>query len=442
MHPGSEIDAKATLGISGIREDAEVSGIQGFIRLKPDDDSVALANHVILILDLTASMRGNLEALQSSLEQIVGKLQTDRDKCTIIGFGGVTPTTNPEGAKVLREFVRINDLIGNIPELKIMPGTTDFESGLKVTSKVVKKLKVQYGDGHPNLGNESMQWNAHNHIAIFMTDGKNYGKKPWKAVEQLMEENVTLHTIGLREKIDKDVRANLMRMAKIGSGGFSFSRTMDEFHGKVETLLRLTLNAVTKPTTLKLFTQPDVQLNYATILGHPEQYADGENPEFNLPALKSDDRKILLFELELNKAYPKNTRVPLLECSSNPDYFGAEGVLVTTPVMPTKNFLSLLARGPNADLKVHLLMHQVENNLENALKEAVDNDNIDGFKAEASTSLENARERVEESFAKHPKRSILLERIETLMENIQKEETIADPKEFFSAIYAIMRTTR
>jgi len=442
MHPGSKIDAKATLGISGIREDAEVSGIQGFIRLKPDDDSVALANHVILILDLTYSMKGNLEALQSSLEQIVGTLQTDRDKCTIIGFGGETTTTNPEGAKVLAEFQRINDLKGNIPELKIMPGTTDFKCGLKVTSKVVKKLKILYGDGHPNRGNESMEWNAHNHIAIFMTDGKNYGNKPWQAVKQLMEENVTLHTIGLREKIDKKVRTTLMKMAKIGCGGFSFSRSMEEFHEKVERLLVLTLNAVTKPTTLELFTEPDVQLNYATILGHPEQYADGENPEFNLPALKSDDRKILLFELELNKAYPKNTRVPLLKLSSNPNYFDVEDVQVNTTAMPTKNFLSLLARGPNADLKVHLLMHQVENNLENALKEAVDNDNIDGFKAEASTSLENARERVEESFAKHPKRSILLERITTLMESIQKEETIADPKEFFSAIYAIMRTTR
>ena len=87
-------------------------------------------------------------------------------------------------------------------------------------------------------------------------------------------------------------------------------------------------------------------------------------------------------------------------------------------------------------------MHQIENKLEKALGEAVEKDNIDDFKAMASTSLQNAMERVEEEFAKHPKRPILIENITELRENIQSAETITDPKEFFSAIYAIMRTTR
>ena len=76
------------------------------------------------------------------------------------------------------------------------------------------------------------------------------------------------------------------------------------------------------------------------------------------------------------------------------------------------------------------------------LEEAVDKDNIDGFKAKASTSLQNAMERVEEEFAKHPKRPILIEHITILKESIQSAETITDPREFFSTIYAIMRTTR
>ena len=109
---------------------------------------------------------------------------------------------------------------------------------------------------------------------------------------------------------------------------------------------------MTKPTTLRFQTQPDVELNYATILGHPEQYSSEENPEFILPALKQNERKILLFELELNKAYPKNSRVPLIELTSTPNYFDDDAILVSTPVMPAKNFLKLLSRGPNADLKV------------------------------------------------------------------------------------------
>ena len=442
MHPTSKIDAKPTLGVSGIRELASKSGVQGFIRVKPDDDCVPLANHVILILDLTASMSRNLGALQSSLEQIVEKLQTDRDKCTIIGFAGRTMTTNPDGATVFAKFMRINELMGNIPEMKIMGGTTDFICGLNKAHQVVKDLQDEFHDEYPNHGNESMQWNAHNHVAIFMTDGKNYGNVPWQAVGKLKEESVTLHTIGLRKQIDKVVRKNLMKMAKIGSGGFSFSRTMEEFHDRVETLLGLTLNAVTKPTTLRLQTQPDVQLNYATILGHPEQYSNEENPEFILPALKQNERKILLFELELNKAYPKNSRVPLIELTSNPNYFDDDAILVSTPVMPAKNFLTLLSRGPNADLKVHLLMHQVESNLENALKEAVESDSIDDFKAKAAVSLKGAMKTVESGFSKHPKRPILEEHIATLNEKIQTAETISDPSEFFSTIYAIMRTTR
>ena len=87
----------------------------------------------------------------------------------------------------------------------------------------------------------------------------------------------------------------------------------------------------------------------------------------------------MLFELELNKAYPKNSRVPLIELTSNPNYFDDDAILVSTPVMPAKNFLTLLSRGPNADLKVHLLMHQVESNLENALKE--------GFREKAEINI-------------------------------------------------------
>ena len=441
MIPETMVEANAILAFSGIGEEKSNSKVNGFIRIKSVDGKIQLPNHIILILDLSASMHKYLPALRESIKKIVERLNVHNDKCTILGFAG------KEGLKRFCEFTPVSELSSNfskyIPkDLSTLRGTTDFDEGVKFAIKVCEDLEYEYDDDYPNMGNISMRWNEHNHIAIFMTDGKNYGRVPWDNSSRLADKGVTLHTVGLRQEIDRKVRDTLMKMATKGRGGFNFSRTSEEFHDKVQTLLELSLGAVTKPAKLSLNSASGVIINSASILGHPEQNSKDANPVFEFPAMLPGERKILLFEVTVIEGYPKNTRAPLLSYTMAPNYLNTEDNDILVPVMPREAHLGLLKRGPNADFRVHLLMQRIEQSLSEALDLAAKEDDIYKFKHIAMKSLSDAEETIEKGFATHPKRTILSEKINELKEQISKADTILDPKAFFSTIYAIMRTTR
>lgn len=438
----SSIDSKTTLGISGIGEGVEKSHVLGFIRLKAGDDAVALPNHVILVLDLSLSMSGHIKQLKESIKRVIDRMQPHRDKCTIIGFAGET--------KVICKFARIGDLQdeffskgGAAESITVMNGTTDFKAGLQKTISIVDELASMYPLGCESIGNEIMEWVVHNHITIFMTDGKNYGNVPWSSAEQLATRHVTLHTVGLTSKdIDKNVRKILLKMARLGGGGFNFSKTIEEFDKKVNTLLELSLDAVTRPAILRISPADDVKLINSTMLGHFEQHSEEANPEFVFPALKATDRKILLFTAQITKAFSKNSRVKLLNFSMEPNYLDNSDTEVMVSVMPKKNYILLMKKGINAELKVHMLMYNLEREINDELENAAEIDNISMFKAKVQSILDRTMELVEKSFNKHPKRSMLEENITALKLGIEESKTIVDPKEFFSTIYALMRTTR
>lgn len=439
MLTANSIDCKTTLGFSGIAENSEKSHVQGFIRLKPSEDARILPNHVILILDLSLSMAGNISSLKESIKLIIDRLETLRDKCTIIGFAGET--------KLFCEFMSIQSLHKEfdsivIKQLSTLEGTTDFKAGVNKTISTMDRLAMSYPPNCASKGNEVMELNAHNNIAIFMTDGKNYGNVPWAAVDELANQQVTLHTVGLSKNIDKEVRQTLLKMARIGGGGFNFSKTIADFHKKVDTLLDLSLNAVTKPAKLQISPRPEVTIINSTIIGHPEQASTETVPKFVFPALKAGERKILLFNAEITKPYLRNERVPLLTLSMIPDYLVDSKTDISVSVMPMKNFLNNLSKGINADLRVHMLMKEVDDDIEHHLDSAGKADNIDMFKNNVKVSLNKAIERIETSFQKHPRRVTLLEHITQLSNLIDEANTIVDPKEFFSTIYAVMRTTR
>ena len=287
-----------------------------------------------------------------------------------------------------------------------------------------------------------MRWNEHNHIAIFMTDGRSYGGVPWDNTERLADKGVTLHTIGIRKEIDSRVRTWLMKMARKGRGGFNFSKNVVEFHDKVRTLLELSLGAVTKPAKLSLEPASGVKINSASILGHPEQNTKETNPNFDFPALRPGERKIVMFDITVTEPHIRNTMVPLIRYKIEPNYLDSVDNEILVPVMPKEIHTGILTRGPNADFRVHLLMQRIERDLTEALDNAAKTNEMSEFKKSAMASLSAAEETIERSFGAHPKRSILSEKISELKEQISLASTIVDSKAFFSTIYAIMRTTR
>ena len=145
-----------------------------------------------------------------------------------------------------------------------------------------------------------------------MTDGRDYGKVPWEQCEALADNGVTLHTIALNSnEINADVRKKLMKMAKIGGGGFNFCRTVETFHLKVDQLLNMSLAAVCPPTKFSLSLRSGTELIMATLLEHIEQMPSGEelvNPEFTLPAMRRDIEKSSTFEQKLVR---HKARVPI-----------------------------------------------------------------------------------------------------------------------------------
>lgn len=438
MTEGGRIDCQVTFGINGIMADKSNSSDFGFLRLKGTDRAVTLPNHVILILDLSLSMANSIDALTDSIHRIVHRLQKNRDKVSIIGFGGASRTfVDYQGVdEILYTFEKVKSEIGTLK------GTTDFNAGLVEALNLIERRKQEFPLGSMRVGNMNMDWDGHNHIAIFMTDGKNYGNVPWNSVEKMSISSVTLHTVGISKSIDKKVRKTLLKMAHLGGGGFNFSKTISDFHEKVKTLLDLSLNAVTKPGILTLVARPGVIIENANLLGHPEQDSEAASPKFVFPAMTRTDRKFVLFNLRVSEMHNKNVRIPLFDVTMSPDYLENSVETATITVVPKMPYLESLKRGPNADWVVHSLTRKIEIDIHLALEKSQKMDDISMFKADVKGCLEQAILRINKQMAKHPKQSFLLEKINNLSEQINASDTIQDPKEFFSSIAALMRTTR
>ena len=220
MTEGGRIDCQVTFGINGIMADKSNSSAFGFLRLKGTDRAVTLPNHVILILDLSLSMANSIDALTDSIHRIVHRLQKNRDKVSIIGFGGASRTfVDYQGVdEILYTFEKVKSEIGTLK------GTTDFNAGLVEALNLIERRKQEFPLGSMRVGNMNMDWDGHNHIAIFMTDGKNYGNVPWNSVEKMSISSVTLHTVWHLQKHRQKGQKNLTKNGASWRWWFQFQQ--------------------------------------------------------------------------------------------------------------------------------------------------------------------------------------------------------------------------
>ena len=438
------LDVKVEFGFPVLAADKENVQTAGYIRIKPSDSAVSMPNHVILILDLSLSMNKNLSSLRESIEIIVNRLTPYYDKCTIIGFSGDT-----------KEFCRFtsvkalqDDLSDYVPKpLNVVSGTTNFKNGLEKAIRTIDELKIDFS-GVPPKGNETFEWNSHNHVAIFMTDGRDYGNVPWNVSQSLAERGVTLHTIALNStEINADVRRKLMKMAKIGGGGFNFCKTVGQFHSKVDQLLNMSLGAVCPPTKFSIWVKEGVEFTMLTLLEHVEQkIEDGgglELPVFTLPALRPDDRKIIYFQAKVGPSHSPGEIVCLFEYEQEPNLLAEpDQVSAEIAVVPFEAFKKAASRGLNADMRVFILLHNLESELEIALEQATSVNDISGFKGKATSALQNCKLKLDSQLSRNPRRDEVGEFIERFLIALEDADTVEDPSVFFSTLYAEMRTRR
>jgi uncharacterized protein YegL len=438
----STLDVETKFGFPVLAGGQENAQVTGYVRIKPSDDATAMLDHVVLVLDLSFSMADQLTPLRESVKKIIGRLKPNYDKITVIGFAGIT--------KEFCTFESVREVQGNLeaylpPNLPKLSGRTDFQAGIYLALKIVKKLKEN--GGKPNIGNESFRWVDHNHTVIFMTDGRDYGKVPWEQCEELANNGVTLHTIALNSnEINADVRKKLMKMAKIGGGGFNFCRTVETFHHKVDQLLNMSLAAVCPPTKFSLSLRSGTELILATLLEHIEQMPSGAQlakPEFTLPAMRRDDRKIIYFRAKIGPAQSEGTNYRLFDFLQSPNLLSSPDTSYgAIPVAPLEVFKGAVKQGLNGDLRVFILLHSLESKLEQALEEAASNDDVKGFKTKAKLALMESKEQLEKTLSRNDRSGVVKEFINGFLEALEGAETVEDPSIFFNTLYAEMRTRR
>lgn len=438
----STLDIKTEFGFPVLAGGQENAQVTGYVRIKPSDDATAMSDHVMLVLDLSFSMAAQLVPLRESVEEIIGRLKPNYDKITLTGFAGTT--------KKFCTFESVRDVQENLEKylpalLPKLSGRTDFQEGVKEALNIVKELKGS--GGKANIGNESFRWSDHNHTVIFMTDGRDYGKVPWEQCEDLADNGVTLHTIALNSNdINADVRKKLMKMAKIGGGGFNFCRTVETFHLKVGQLLDMSLAAVCPPTKFSLSLRSGTELIMATLLEHIEQLPSSEElakPEFTLPAMRRDDRKIIYFRAKIGPAQSEGTNYRLFDYLQSPNLLSSPDTAYgAIPVAPLEVFKGAVKRGLNGDLRVFILLHSLESKLEEALEEAASNDDVKGFKTKAKLALMESKDQLEKTLSRNPRSGEVKEFINGFLEALESAKTVEDPSTFFNTLYAEMRTRR
>ena len=269
----------------------------------------------------------------------------------------------------------------------------------------------------------------------------------WDISESLAARGATLHTIALNTKeLNGDVRQRLMKMAKLGGGGFNFAVSIKQFHTKVEQLLAMSINAVCPPSKFRILPCTGVKLRFATLLEHVEQKQEGDdlaNLEFTIPALRSQDRKIIYFRAVMNHPYPAGELIRVFEYEQSPELLSStDDAHSSIPSAPVEVFRRALDRGLNPDMRIFILLHTLESKLEHALLKSTTENNIEKFKMLAQKALIDCRTKLDSELARNPRRDEVNEFISRFMTTLDETDTVEDPSIFFSTLYAEMRTRR
>ena len=185
----------------------------------------------------------------------------------------------------------------------------------------------------------------------------------------------------------------------------------------------MSLAAVCPPTKFSLSLRSGTELIMATLLEHIEQMPSGEelvNPEFTLPAMRRDDRKIIYFRAKIGPAQSEGTNYRLFDYLQSPNLLSSPDTAYgAIPVAPLEVFKGAVKRGLNGDLRVFILLHSLESKLEEALEEAASNDDVKGFKDKAKLALKEAMGQLEKTLSRNPRSGEVKEFINGFLEALE-----------------------
>ncbi|MGL5068802.1 MAG: VWA domain-containing protein [Sarcina sp.] len=182
-----------------------------FYKLKLENEIVECTNHHILLVDVSESMRDNIEKLKKSMKETLKVLRKEEGNyVSIILYSG------EEGTSIIARCVKCDDIsyrmskvYKNIDERVYSRENTILSNALKVSTEIINDLKEK---------------NLNQHIILF-TDGyiaegnikKNEKESCFKLVEGLRKKKVSISTIGLGCYYDREFLKEISEKAYNGS---------------------------------------------------------------------------------------------------------------------------------------------------------------------------------------------------------------------------------
>lgn len=180
--------------------------LQDSIRMKliPNPDANADTdlgkgeNHIVLLLDISASMQSSINKMAVAFANIL-KYLPETDRVSIVTYNGKTEIMASNWAANKKNKTRINDMLSDFT----YEGNTNIRAGLKVAMKLAKENKIVGG----------------NNRIILVSDANFEVEKQYDLVNDITIEGIYLSIFCSQKKAQKQ-HDELSKMAQMGHGNY------------------------------------------------------------------------------------------------------------------------------------------------------------------------------------------------------------------------------
>ena len=193
--------AKAVNGVAGGNFTHQDSLKMGFIRNPNDSTEIAsnmADNHLVLLLDISASMQSSITRMAVAFANIL-KYLDETDKISIVTYNGKAETKADNWSANKKNKVRINDMMLDFT----YEGTTNIRAGLREALKLAKGNKIPGG----------------NNRIILVTDANFEVEKQYETVNEITSYGINLSIFCSQKKSVKQ-HDELSKLAQMGHGNY------------------------------------------------------------------------------------------------------------------------------------------------------------------------------------------------------------------------------
>ncbi|MGL4451199.1 MAG: VWA domain-containing protein [Sarcina sp.] len=193
-----------------------------FYSLKSNKERLECVNHHVLLVDVSESMRDNIENLKKSLKETLKVLRKEG-----LNYVSIILYSDDENVEVIAKCVKCDDasyrltkIYKNINANVYARENTTLSSALKESKKVIKSLKERGVKHHILLFSDGYISNIQNQ--------KEEKKLCFEEIEALKEDKISISTIGFGGYYDRDFLREIA--ARSYNGRFNHISDIKDYH--------------------------------------------------------------------------------------------------------------------------------------------------------------------------------------------------------------------